>query len=84
MMDSSIHTNSPGEDQVLRPSTRSMNTAAYIRIAVPYFTPAQEALQATDRGAQIELLVCLSSATNSMTLAQALSVTACKSLHQPL
>lgn len=70
MMDSSIYTNSPGEDQVLRPFTRLMATAAHIRIAVPYFTRAQEILQAAERGAQIELLVCLNSATSPMALAR--------------
>lgn len=70
MSESSIYTNGPGEDQVLRPFMRLMSTASHIRIAVPYFTRAQEVLQAAERGAQIELLVCLNSATNPKALAQ--------------
>ncbi|HHH9441344.1 TPA: phospholipase D-like domain-containing protein [Pseudomonas aeruginosa] len=77
MADSSIYTNSPGEDQVLRPFTRLISTASHIRIAVPYFTRAQEVLQAAERGAQIELLVGLNSATNPKALAQVLDAKNC-------
>ncbi|MDN3224174.1 phospholipase D family protein [Pseudomonas nunensis] len=77
MTNSGIYTNSPGQDQVLRPYTVHMGTASSIRIAVPYFTRASEILQAAARGARIELLVGLNRSTDPSALRSVLNSPNC-------
>ncbi|MFG4729335.1 phospholipase D-like domain-containing protein [Pseudomonas aeruginosa] len=77
MADSSIFTNSPGQDQVLRPFQRLISTASHIRLAAPYFTRPGEILEAAERGAKIDLLVGLNPATNPAALRQALEADNC-------
>ena len=70
MSQTSIYTNSPGEDQVLRPFTKLISSASYIRLAAPYFTVASEIVEAAQRGATIELLIGLNPSTNPSALNQ--------------
>ncbi len=77
MTHSGIYTNSPGQDQVLRPYSAHMATASRIRIAVPYFTRESEVLQAAARGAKVELLVGLNRSTNPSALRRVLDAPNC-------
>jgi HKD family nuclease len=77
MVASGIFTNSSGNDQVQRPYTALMSTASRIRIAVPYFTREDEILQASARGAKIELLVGLNKSTSPSALRKVLDATNC-------
>ncbi|MFP3678428.1 phospholipase D family protein [Pseudomonas sp. SIMBA_041] len=77
MTNSGIYTNSPGQDQVLRPYSAHMAKASRIRIAVPYFNRDTEILQAAARGAKIELLVGLNKITNPSALRRVLNAPNC-------
>ncbi|SET80464.1 phospholipase D-like domain-containing protein [Pseudomonas graminis] len=77
MNHSSIYTNSPGQDQVLRPYTRLMASASHIRLAAPYFTRANEIVEAVRRGAKVELLVGLNASTQPDALKQLLTAGKC-------
>lgn len=77
MNNSSIYTNSPGQDQVLRPYTRLMANASHIRLAAPYFTRANEIVEAVRRGARVQLLVGLNAATQPDALNQVLTAGNC-------
>lgn len=73
MESSAIYTNGPGRDHVLTPYDALMRKSSVIRLAAPYFTRAQEIVQAARRGAEIHLLVGLNSATNPSELAKVLA-----------
>lgn len=74
---SSIYTNSPGKDQVLRPYARLMASASYIRLAAPYFTRADEIVEAVRRGAKVQLLVGLNASTQPDALNRVLTAGNC-------
>ncbi|RON96506.1 hypothetical protein BK672_08045 [Pseudomonas fluorescens] len=76
-MSSVIYTNSPGQDQVLRPYSIHMAMASRISIAVPYFTREFEILQAAARGANVKLLVGLNRSTNPSALRRVLDAPNC-------
>lgn len=77
MTDTGIYTNSPGQDQVLRPFMKLMASASHIRLAAPYFTRAGEIIEAAQRGAKIELLVGLNPATNPSAIRQVINEPNC-------
>lgn len=77
MDNSSIYTNSHGTDQVLRPYRLLMEHASYIRLAAPYFTRANEIVEAVRRGARVELLVGLNASTTPDALNQVLTAGNC-------
>ncbi|WP_256737669.1 phospholipase D family protein [Pseudomonas sp. dw_358] len=54
-----------------------MSTASCIRIAVPYFTREDRIVQASSRGARIELLVGLNKSTNPSALRKVLDASNC-------
>ena len=70
MRGTSIFTNSPGQDQVLRPYLQLMRSADNICLAAPYFSRWEEIVEAAGRGASISLLVGLNAATNPGALAK--------------
>ncbi|MFK3797091.1 phospholipase D family protein [Pseudomonas sp. NPDC088444] len=74
---SSIYTNGPDHDQVLRPYTRFMNSASHIRLAAPYFTRAKEIVEAVHRGARVQLLIGLNASTRPDALSQVLAAGGC-------
>lgn len=77
MGDTSIYTNSPGQDQVLRPYVQLMASSENICLAAPYFTRADEIVAAAARGTTINLLVGLNAATNPTALAKVMGLPNC-------
>lgn len=77
MDNSSIYTNSHGQDQVLRPYKLLMERASHIRLAAPYFTRADEIVKALRRGARVELLIGLNASTTPDALSQVFTAGNC-------
>lgn len=65
-----VHTNGPSKDYVLSAFNHLLETASVLRLAAPYFNRSDEIIKAARRGATVQLLVGLNSATHPNELAK--------------
>lgn len=65
-----VLTNGPAKDYVLSAYRVLLETASVLRLAAPYFNRSDEIIQAARRGATVQLLVGLNSATHPGELAK--------------
>lgn len=72
-----VCTNGPSKDYVLSAYNLLLETASVLRLAAPYFNRSDEIIKAARRGATVQLLVGLNSATNPSELAKVLSEPNC-------
>lgn len=72
-----VCTNGPSKDYVLSAYNLLLETASVLRLAAPYFNRSDEIIKAARRGATVQLLVGLNSATNPSELAKVLAEPNC-------
>ncbi|WP_116827330.1 MULTISPECIES: phospholipase D-like domain-containing protein [Pseudomonas syringae group] len=72
-----VHTNGPSKDYVLSAYSLLLETASVLRLAAPYFNRSEEIIKAARRGATVQLLVGLNSATHPGELAKVVAEPNC-------
>lgn len=72
-----VLTNGPSKDYVLSAYSLLLETASVLRLAAPYFNRSDEIIKAARRGATVQLLVGLNSATHPGELAKVVAEPNC-------